>query len=101
MIINLHLSFPVRSISSGTVIGIALTRNKSPLDVETLSSLLKLFLDVTKTEVWFPRRPQSWRIQNGALSGIAVCSTKTVSEARRLVYLVPNPAVGDRFYNFK
>ena len=41
LIINLHFLFPVRSISHGIVIGIALTRNQSPLDVKTLSSLLK------------------------------------------------------------
>ena len=63
-------------------------------------ALVKLFLDVTKTEIWFPRRPQSWKIKVGVSSGIAVCSTKTVSEARRFVYLAPNPGVGDRFYNF-
>ena len=38
----MHLSFPVRSISRGTVIGIALTWNQSPLDVKTLSSFLKM-----------------------------------------------------------
>ena len=41
LIVNLHLSFPVRSISRGNVIGIALTRNESTLDAKTLSSLLK------------------------------------------------------------
>ena len=40
LIVNLHLSFPVRSILRGTTIGIALTGNQSPLDVKTLSSLL-------------------------------------------------------------
>ena len=61
-----------------------------------MSTLVKLFLDVTKTEVWFPRRPKG---KDGAPSGIAVWSTKTVSKARRLVYLA-NPGVGDGFYNF-
>ena len=41
------------------------------------------------------------RIQNGIPSGIAVCLTKTVSEARRLVYLAPIPRVGNRFYTFE
>ena len=53
---------------------------------------VKFFLDVTKTEVWL----QDVR-RVGEPSGIAVCSTKTVSEARRLVYLAPNPGVGDIF----
>ena len=74
-----------------------MTQRGSPWD---MSTSVKLFLDVTKMEVWFPRRPQNWRIQNGVPSGIAVCSTKTISEARRLVYLASNPGVGDRFYNF-
>ncbi|XP_074614459.1 uncharacterized protein LOC141874189 [Acropora palmata] len=56
--------------------------------------------DVTKTDVWFPQRPQSWRIQHGLLSGIAVCSTKTASEEKRLVYLAPNCGAGDRFFSF-
>ena len=42
LIVNLHLSFPVRSISHGIGIGIALTWNQPPLDVKTLSSLLNL-----------------------------------------------------------
>ena len=50
LVVNLHLSFPVRSISRGTVIGIALTRNQSRPDVKTLSSLLKL------TPISFSRR---------------------------------------------
>ena len=37
-IVNMHLSFPVRSI----VIVIALTWNQSPLDAKTLSNLLSL-----------------------------------------------------------
>ena len=41
LIVNLHLLFPVRLISRGIVIGIALTRNQSPFDVKTLSSLRK------------------------------------------------------------
>ena len=44
--------------------------------------------------------PQSWRIQLGLLNGIAVCSTKTASEEKRLVYLAPNSGVGDRFFSF-
>ena len=60
-----------------------------------MSTSVKLFLDVTKAELWFPRRPQSWRVQNGVPSRIAVCSTKTVLEARRLLYLASNPRVGD------
>ena len=44
---------------------------------------LNFFVDVTKTEVWFPPCPQSWRIQRGVLSGIAVCSTKTALEEKR------------------
>ena len=46
LIVNLHLSFPVRSISRGIVIGIALTGNQSPLDVKTLSSLLKFSISL-------------------------------------------------------
>ena len=49
---------------------------------------MKLFLDVTKTE-------DVRRV--GEPSGIAVCSTKTVLEARTLVCLTPNPGVGDIF----
>ena len=46
LIVILHLSFPIRWISRGIVIGIALTRNQSPLDTKTLGSLLK------KTRTW-------------------------------------------------
>ena len=51
MIIDLHLSFPVRSISRGIVMRIALTRNQSPFDAKTLSSLLKSFYDPSYSEV--------------------------------------------------
>ena len=65
-------------------------------------NVVKLLLNVTKKEVWFPRRSRSqgWKIQNGLPSRIAVFSTKTLSEARRLVRLAANPGVGDIFYNF-
>ena len=41
LIVNLHPSFLVRSISRDIVVGIALTWNQSPLDVKIPSSLLK------------------------------------------------------------
>ena len=48
-----------------------------------------------------PETFAKFRIQSGIPGGIAVCSTKTASEARRLVYLPPTPRVGNRFYNFE
>ena len=38
LIVNLHLSFPVRWISRGIVIGIVLTRNQLPLDGNDMKS---------------------------------------------------------------
>ena len=55
LIANLHLSFPVRSISRGTVIAVALTRNQSPLDVKTLSSLLKMVFFFQKSNFLITR----------------------------------------------
>ena len=41
LIVNLHLSFPLCSISRGNVIGIALTRTQSLLDGKLLRASLK------------------------------------------------------------